>query len=165
MKMKTRDQKSVTGLGSPTGARGLLPGRSQRFSNTSRCVLCMPVLPKTTSPHCASWKNVGSLVLARTRDLPTLAVRRSKNSLKKDHSRRAIRQLYDATENRLAGRLYPQPRGQSSTAFATGCQSDGDHLLAVSDRHPGPRLHKVGKALGEDVARRVTHCDSKICAR
>ena len=66
-------------IGKP-GARGLLPGRSQRFSNTSRCVLCMPALPKTTSPHCASWKNAGSLVLARTRDLPTLAVRRSKNS-------------------------------------------------------------------------------------
>ncbi len=67
---------------------------------------------------------------------------------KKDHAGRAIGQIHDATENRLAGRLYPQP-----------------HLLAVSDRHPGPRLHKVGKALGEDVARRVTHCDSKICAR
>ncbi len=84
---------------------------------------------------------------------------------KKDHAGRAIGQIHDATENRLAGRLYPQPRGQSSTAFATGCQSDGGNLLAVSDRHPGPRLHKVGKALGEDVARRVTHCDSKICAR
>jgi len=46
--------------------------------------------------------------------------------------------------------LYPQPRGQSNTAFAASCQPDGGDLLAVSDRHPGPWLHKVGETLGED---------------
>jgi hypothetical protein len=39
----------------------------------------------------------------------------------KDHSGRAIGQIHDATQNRLASRLYPQPRGQPSAAFATGC--------------------------------------------
>jgi hypothetical protein len=66
-------------IGKP-GARVLLPGRSQRFSNTSRCVPCMPVLPKTITPLCVSWKNVASLVSAKARDFPTHVARRSKSS-------------------------------------------------------------------------------------
>src|SRR5216683_2107173 len=69
---------------------------------------------------------------------------------KKDHAGRVIGKSHDMTENRLASRLYPQPSGQPSTTFATGCQPDGGDLLVEPDGCSGPRLHKGWQTLGED---------------
>src|SRR6266699_5418442 len=99
----------------------------------------------------------GKILLSRALTATHVASCRTKivYPQKKDYSSRAIGQSHNTTENRLASRLYPQPRRQSNTAFATGCQPDGGDLLAVSDRHPRPRLHKVGEARGFDFARAV----------
>jgi len=68
---------------------------------------------------------------------------------KKDYVGRTIGKIHNPAQNRLASRLYSQPSGEPGAAFATGCQANGGDLLAVPDRHPGPRFHKSWETFSE----------------
>jgi hypothetical protein len=64
-----------------------------------------------------------------------------------DGTRGQIRESHDAAQDGLARGLHAQTCRQSGSSFATGGQSNGGELLAVSSRHLCPGANQVGKAL------------------
>src|SRR6266516_2732697 len=63
---------------------------------------------------------------------------------------RNIWQIHDVAQVRRARGLSPQASGESGSPVAAGSQSTRSNVLAATDRHPGPRLHKSWKPLGTD---------------
>src|SRR5258708_25972404 len=91
-----------------------------------------------------------------TRIVPKREPRRNAqivNPKKENRSERAIGEIHDAAQDRLASRLDAQTGGEPGSSFAAGSQSNGRDLLAVPDRHPGPWLDKGWDALGEHFPR------------
>jgi hypothetical protein len=92
----------------------------------------------------------------------TTPERKIVDAQKKDHSWGSIGQSHDATENRLASGLYPQPSGQSSTSFTTGGESDTRDVLAEPDGRSGSGFDKVWEPLGKHFARTVRIATGKF---